>query len=303
MISELDNFNLNSSVVQKLPSTLFHGHSEIYIKRDDLIHPIVSGNKYRKLKFNIIKAKELGITKLITYGGAFSNHMVATAAAGAAHGFETHCFIRGEELKNNFNHYLKTAALYGMKLIAVERQQYANHKLELFETYFGSDNSCMCIPEGGETEEALLGVAEIVNELPFAPDILLHASATATTGRGLLMGIATRGYATKLLPVSVLKNSEEQALKISTQFSNANFELLSDYDFGGYAKTSPELFEFIKTFVAATGIFIDPVYTGKALFALRSLIENGIISKAKKVVFLHTGGTLGIFSDRFLEKI
>lgn len=304
MIQPIADFNLNASVIQQLPSHLFHHHPHIYIKRDDLIHPIVSGNKFRKLKYLIKHVQENGIKNIITFGGAFSNHMVATAAAGAMHNITTHCFVRGEELNHSFNHYLKTANLYGMQLIPAERNAFAREKQELVETHFGKlKESCFVIPEGGESDFAIQGVAEIVHELPFEPDCILHASATATTARGLLNGIAELNYNTSLLPVAVLKNSEEQSQKINLLFPDSKVNMVKEYDFGGYAKTNSELFHFIKLFIKETGIFIDPVYTAKALFALNRLILNNQISSDKKVVFLHTGGTLGIFSDKLLNGI
>lgn len=303
MITSPAGFNLNASAIQQLPPELFHHHPHIYIKRDDLLHPIVSGNKFRKLKYLIEEIQERKIKNLVTFGGAFSNHMVATAAAGAMFNIKTHCFVRGNEIEQHFNHYLKTASLFGMNLIPVERNTYASEKEHLFEQYFGNDPDCLLVAEGGESEAAIKGVAEIVHELDFEPDILLHASATATTARGLLQGIAELNYQTTLVPVAVLKNSEEQQQKINRLGLDINCFVQSDFTFGGYAKTIPELLHFTQDFIAHTGIFIDPVYTAKALFALQSLISLKQISPSQKVVFLHTGGTLGIFSDRFLDSI
>lgn len=303
MITSPASFNLHASVIQQLPPALFHNHPHIYIKRDDLLHPIVSGNKFRKLKYLIAEIQEKKIENLVTFGGAFSNHMVATAAAGALFNLKTHCFVRGNEIEQTFNHYLKTAALFGMSLIPVERNAYANEKEKLIEQHFGNNANYFFVAEGGESEAAIKGVAEIVHELGFEPDIIVHASATATTSRGLLLGLSELNYRTTLVPVAVLKNAEEQQQKINTWELNTNCLVQSDFTFGGYAKTTPELLHFTQNFIQRTGIFIDPVYTGKALFALQSLIGLQQITPAQKVVFLHTGGTLGIFSDRFINSI
>ncbi|MBL7811439.1 MAG: pyridoxal-phosphate dependent enzyme [Bacteroidetes bacterium] len=269
----------------------------LWMKRDDLIHPIASGNKWRKLKFLVEKAHREGKSKLVTFGGAYSNHMVATAATGAACGLQTHCFIRGDEPLQN--HYLSTARLFGMQLIPVSRADYKNKEL-LFHTHFGSDAHALYVAEGGESEEARKGVAEIIQELPTEPAFIIHASATATTACGLGYGIRDLGWKTKVLSVAVLKNAEEQTEKAREAGLSGTVTVIRG-DMGGYAKTNPEFLGWVKQFIALTGIFIDPVYTGKALWTLKQQLESGAIPCDKPVVFLHTGGTLGIFSPEFLN--
>jgi 1-aminocyclopropane-1-carboxylate deaminase len=279
-------FSTTSSVLQPLNLPGFEGR--LFIKRDDLIHPIVCGNKWRKLKYVVNAARKAEKTHLVTFGGAYSNHMVATACVGAAMGFKTSCFLRGDEPMNN--HYIMASRLYGMEIIPVSREDY-RHKDWLFAKYFSGADDVLFVQEGGESEEAILGMAEVVSELPFEPDWLVHASATATTARGLAKGILNSNWKTKVLSVAVLKNAAEQRKKTK----GLNIVIEDSYDFGGYAKTSPELLQFMKTTVAQTGIMFDPVYTGKALYALNELKPEG------KVVFVHTGGTMGMFSDTFLN--
>lgn len=298
-----EKFSTLASVVEQLPSHLFCGHEQVFIKRDDLIHPIVSGNKYRKLKLHLQKVMQENKNRLVTFGGAFSNHMVATASAAASHGLKSTAFIRGEELEVNFNHYLKTASLFGMEFIPTERLAYATKKNSLFDLHFGKDSGAYFIGEGGESEEAEWSASEIVDELPLDTDIIVLASATGTTAAGLLRGICASKRSIKVYPITILKNAQAQQLKLDNLSIPYNYEIISEFDFGGYAKTNDALFVFIKEFISATGIVIDPVYTGKALFALKSCIESGRFESTKKIVFLHTGGTLGIFSDRYLKNI
>jgi 1-aminocyclopropane-1-carboxylate deaminase len=286
----VDVFSSISSRLEPLNLPGFEGR--LFIKRDDLIHPIVCGNKWRKLKYLIRAAQEQGKNHLVTFGGAYSNHLLATACAGAALGLKTTCFLRADE--DIDNHYLFAARLYGMNLIPTDRGAYRDKK-SLFNTHFGQDVNAFYVAEGGESVEAELGIAELIDELDWEPDLIVHASATATTASGLAAGIVRKGWKTKVLSVAVLKNAEEQAQKLQTGGWSNVVSVNADYDFGGYAKTTFELMEFIRITVAQTGIMFDPVYTGKALFALNALKPEG------KVVFLHTGGTMGIFSEAFMK--
>lgn len=266
----------------------------VYIQRDDLIHPLVSGNKWRKLQYHILYAKKEGKSRLVTFGGAYSNHLLATAAAGAILGLKTTAFLRADESIDN--HYLRAAQLYGMQLIPVSREDY-RHKPELFARHFGEDPTAYCIAEGGAGEAAWEGVAGIVKALPFAPDYILHASATATTAIGLGKGIEACGYHTRVYAVAVLKNAEEQSRLIQEVGLSETVEVLDGYAFGGYAKTTDSLMDFVKSAIAQTGILFDPVYTGKALWALRDMALPG------RGVFLHTGGSMGLFSEAFLKRL
>lgn len=300
-----ETFETSGAHLQKLNAPCLGVHDQVFIKRDDLIHPVVSGNKWRKLKHHIESAFTAGKNHLVTFGGAYSNHMVATACAGAALKFKTSCFIRGDELQNNANHFLKLATLYGMELIPTDRETYRNHKQELYETHFGQNPAAMMVDEGGSGVLGARGIAEIIFELPFVPDHIIHASATATTASGLLRGLSTRpGFgSTKVHSIAVLQNTEEQLQTVASLEPRNPYEINPDYTFGGYAKTTPELMAFLKEFSSQTGILTDPVYTAKALFALKSKIETGEINPKETVVFLHTGGMLGLFSESMLAQL
>lgn len=267
---------------------------DVYIQRDDLIHPLVSGNKWRKLQYHILYARKQGKTRLVTFGGAYSNHLLATAAAGAILGLQTTAFLRADEPIDN--HYLRAARLFGMELIPVSREDYRD-KQGLYDAHFGHHAHAMFIAEGGAGEAAWEGVAGIVKSLPFAPDYILHASATATTAIGLGKGIQACGYKTRVYAVAVLNNVEEQRRLIQEAGLSEIVEVLEGYTFGGYAKTTDFLMDFVKSAIAQTGILFDPVYTGKALWALQDMALPG------RGVFLHTGGSMGLFSEAFLRRM
>ncbi|MBM3400073.1 MAG: pyridoxal-phosphate dependent enzyme [Bacteroidetes bacterium] len=289
MSSEFDNLH---APLQPLKVKGIKG--DVYIQRDDLIHPLVSGNKWRKLQYHILYAQQEDKTRLVTFGGAYSNHLLATAAAGAILGLQTTAFLRADEPIDN--HYLRAARLYGMQLIPVSREQY-RHKQELFTRYFDEEPNAYCIAEGGAGEAAWEGVAGIVKGLPFAPNYILHASATATTAIGLGKGIQACGYKTLVYAVAVLNNAGEQRQLIQEVGLSEIVEVLDGFAFGGYAKTTEPLMDFVKNTIAQTGILFDPVYTGKALWALRDLALPGT------GVFLHTGGSMGLFSEAFLKQM
>lgn len=290
-------FNTAASVIHPLQASCMGTANSLWIKRDDLIHPIVSGNKWRKLKYNILLAQSQGKTRLLTFGGAYSNHLLATACAGATFHLRTLAFVRGHE--DFSNHYLRTAALFGMKLIKVSREDYRD-KEGLLQRHFPEMENLLVIPEGGESPEAETGIAEIIAEIPEDIDLIVHASATATTATGLCRGIAEMHRKHKVLSIAVLKNAAEQRTKLEDKGFAAIADIMEGYELGGYAKTNEELMQFCRSFIRETGILIDPVYTGKALFTLKEMITRKVIPPDQKILFLHTGGSMGIFSEKFL---
>ncbi|MEH6308597.1 pyridoxal-phosphate dependent enzyme [Olivibacter sp. CPCC 100613] len=261
------------------------------IKRDDLIHPFISGNKWRKLKYMLQDARKKGKNHLITFGGAWSNHLLATAAAAASFGFKTTGFVRGEPVENT---NLKLCQLFGMHLLYVTRDAYRD-KQELFNHHFGKDGDAYFINEGGASELALLGCAEIIAELATDYDHMVCACGTGTTIAGLSMGLNQRNSQTKLHGISVLAGGDFLSEEVKKLYSDAdNITIHTEYHFGGYAKTKPELVDFTKSFVRQTGILVEPVYTAKALFALTDLVKKHQFEKGSKILFIHTGGLIGI---------
>jgi 1-aminocyclopropane-1-carboxylate deaminase len=264
---------------------------ELYIKRDDLIHPYISGNKWRKLKYLIQTAQLQNKKTLVTFGGAYSNHLLATACAAALKGFKSVGFVRGEELDAS-NHTLFLCEQFGMKIIFVDRISYLN-KAALFEKYFSNNKDAFFIDEGGRSDEAILGCSELIDELPQTFDHIVLAAGTGSTFCGILKGCAKHNLSTKVHAIVVHKGIPEIVDYTIAKTSYAHYSIQDDYHFGAYAKTSPDLISFMKKFQQATGILLDPVYTAKALYALYDLIQQGVIQAKEKVLFIHTGGLIG----------
>ncbi|MGI4729347.1 MAG: 1-aminocyclopropane-1-carboxylate deaminase/D-cysteine desulfhydrase [Janthinobacterium lividum] len=292
------DFLLNSPV-QKIDDAVFTDQNlELYLKRDDLIHPLISGNKWRKLKYILQEARLQHKTHLVTFGGAFSNHLLAMASAGASFGFKTTGFVRGENVQNDT---LFICRLLGMNLIFVDRESY-QHKPELFASYFQNDPEAFFVDEGGASALAALGCSELVDELPEKYDHLFCACGTGTTAAGIINGLTNNNLSTQFHAVPVLKNAGWMQQEIEKYvLKTASFINHTNYDFGGYAKTTPELLAFIQQFIAKTGILIDPVYTGKMLFAIYDLAKKNHFKSGSKILAVHTGGTFGLLGmkDKF----
>ena len=242
------------SPIHQIKNKLFDEQGlSVYIKRDDLIHPLISGNKWRKLKYILKKASAENRTHLVTFGGAYSNHLLATAAAAAKFGFQSTGIVRGEDVTNNT---LFLCRLHGMELIFVDRESY-RHKEELFNKYFGDDPDTFFIDEGGASTEGVQGCAELVDELTETYDHIFCACGTGTTAAGIINGIQNHKLRTKFNAIPVFKNGDFMKDEIDRYLINiATYNLYTDYHFGGYAKTNIKLLSFIKTFVADTGILI-----------------------------------------------
>jgi len=263
----------------------------LFIKRDDLIHPFISGNKWRKLKYNLRKAASEDKSHLVTFGGPFSNHLLATACAAAKFGFKSTAMVRGEFVENDT---LTLCRLFGMHLIFIDRNRYRN-KPKVFEELFGKDQHVFYIAEGGAGQEAVSGCAELLNELNDTYDHIFCASGTGTTAAGILKGIQAKNLSSELHAVSALKGGDFLRADIEQYCeNNPPFSLHTDYHFGGYAKTQPELLQFMQHFSASTGILLDPVYTGKMLYAVYDLIRRDHFTPGSKILAIHTGGLLGL---------
>ena len=265
--------------------------TQIWVKRDDLIDPYISGNKWRKLKYILADAIANRKNHLVTFGGAYSNHLVATAAAAARNGLKATAFVRGE---NVMNEMLFLCQLFGMHLIFVDRESY-RHKNLLFEQHFKEDESAYFIDEGGASEAAVMGCSEIIGELTEPYDYIFCAAGTGTTAAGLLRGINSAKLNTELHIIPALKGGEFIGTEINRYEKDVSkLHLHTDYHFGGYGKTTPVLIKFIKEFIAETGILIDPVYTAKMFYAIDDLLSKKQIRREAKILAIHTGGLLGM---------
>ncbi|TAF46899.1 MAG: 1-aminocyclopropane-1-carboxylate deaminase/D-cysteine desulfhydrase [Sphingobacteriales bacterium] len=263
----------------------------IFFKRDDVIHPFISGNKWRKLKHHLINAQQKAKAHIVTFGGAYSNHLLATAAAGAKFNFKTTAFVRGENVTNEV---LSICKVFGMQLIFVDRESYKN-KSELFRHYFANDTLAYFVDEGGLGAYAELGCREIISELKNHYDYIFCSVGTGTTLAGIINASNQQQLNTQIHGVSALKNGnflKSDINKLLTQ--PLKYTLHTEYDFGGYAKTKPELIYFIKDFSSATGILIDPVYTAKTLYAILDLASKNYFTTGANILMVHTGGLFGL---------
>lgn len=266
---------------------------ELYLKREDEIHPFVSGNKYRKLKYNLIEAKDQGVKKLLTFGGAFSNHIAAVASAGNELGFETIGIIRGEELKDKIdgNDTLSFAKQNGMLFKFVSRLDYRNKSSESFINGLKEEFGYFyLIPEGGTNHLAIKGCEEILTPSDKDFDYICCSVGTGGTISGLI-NCSKPGQ--QVFGFPALKGDFLQQ-DISKFVTNANWKLITDYHFGGYAKINAELISFINRFKKEQGIPLDPVYTGKMMFGVFDLINKCFFEKGTKILAIHTGGLQGI---------
>lgn len=286
-IDELIQQYFNKSFVQPISIPLFSNLRHFSIIRDDTIHPYANGNKLRKLLGSLKNAAEFNKKHIVSFGGAFSNHALATAAVCKELKWPCTLFIRGNEHTASSNFYLQTMEAMGAKLIFTERNNYAKNKYELFLELEQNDKTTYFIDEGGKSELAEEGIANLRNKVPFNTDILVLASATATTAKYLAKNLETSHPHCKIWAVPVLKNFEEQIVQFSPY---KNTELIIDHTLGGYAKKNSELENFCTQFMDQSQIEIEPIYTGKALFALHSEINKNNKLSDLNIVFLHTGG-------------
>nr|WP_299471267.1 pyridoxal-phosphate dependent enzyme [Mucilaginibacter sp.] len=280
------------SPVQQINNTLFDDKGlKVFIKRDDLIHPIISGNKWRKLKYVLQQAQAQNKTHLVTFGGAYSNHLLATAAAAAKFGFKATGIVRGEEVQNDT---LFLCKLHGMQLIFIDRESYRD-KQTLFNRFFAGDEQAYFIDEGGASPEGAKGVSELVDELTDTYNHIFCACGTGTTAAGIINGITTHNLSTHFNAIPVFKNGGFMKAEIDRFLTTpTDYVLHTDYHFGGYGKTTPQLIRFIKQFIADTGILIEPIYTGKMLYALYDLATKDHFAPGSKILAIHSGGIWGL---------
>jgi 1-aminocyclopropane-1-carboxylate deaminase len=320
-----EQFDLPYSPIQLLDDTLFESNKlKIFVKRDDLIHPQIHGNKWRKLKYNLAAFKESGKSQILTFGGAFSNHIHATAAAGQLFNIKTIGVIRGERVAP-LSPTLVFAEKCGMTLHFVSRETY-RHKEILLKELQDLYGDFYHLPEGGTNNEAIHGCMEIVEEVHFQlgykPDYFCVACGTGGTLSGLILACEPMekivgmcvlkndnmfGEITKILQTYVISDKELTNDRFNLIKKNEiplNWSLNIEYHFGGYAKWSPNLITFINDFKIKYGISLDPIYNGKMFYGVFDLIKKGYFKENSTIVLVHTGGIQGIegFNDFVLRK-
>lgn len=265
----------------------------LYIKREDLLHPYISGNKFRKLKYNLVQAKKENKNTLLTFGGAFSNHILAVAAAGNANGFKTIGIIRGEELvdKVNDNPTLKRAQDFGMDFEFVIRESYREKEsLNFKERIKQKFGDVYIIPEGGTNNLAVKGCEEILTSEDEKFDYICCAVGTGGTISGI---INCSKNSQQVLGFPALKGDFLRG-DICSFVTKSNWELITAYHFEGYGKVSEELIKFINEFYQKYTIPLDPIYTGKMVFGVFDLVNKNYFPDNSKILIIHTGGLQGV---------
>jgi 1-aminocyclopropane-1-carboxylate deaminase len=267
----------------------------VLLKRDDLIHPELPGNKWRKLKYNLEAAKAGGHKRLLTFGGAYSNHIRATAAAGYYGGFRTIGVIRGEE-HLPLNPSLAYATSRGMQLTYLDRTSYRDQRdEEVIAPLRERFGDFFLLPEGGSNADAVRGCAELPAEIDQPFDLLYCAVGTGGTLAGVAAGLEEGQHA---VGIPVLKGGHYLSAEVRELQRDAfgaptnNWSLDCDFHFGGYAKKTPVLDEFIEDFQRRHGLRLDWVYVAKMLYAVFAKVGRGEIDRRKTVVALISGSDL-----------
>lgn len=284
-----------STPIQAIHDSLFDRHGvQLLIKRTDLVHPIISGNKWYKLKYNLLAARQQGYETLLSFGGAYSNHIHALARAGHEYGFKTIGLIRGEPY-HPLNPTLQFAMDHGMALHYLSRTEYRlKHSAAMVERLRQQFGAFYLLPEGGSNALAVQGCSEMLADDDF--DVVACACGTGGTVAGVIAGLSGER---RILGIAVLKGAEflhdevQRLLQEGGSSGFNNWRIECRYHHGGYAKTTPELLEFMQRFEHDHGVPLDPVYTGKLLFALYAMVEQQQFPRGTTVLAIHSGGLQG----------
>lgn len=289
-LANLEN-QFKRSILTKLADPRLEPYRvELWVKRDDLIDPVISGNKWRKLKYILDHALSVGATKIVSMGGPYSNHLHALAYIGNRLGLKTEGLIRGEP---QMTPTLDDMRQWGMKLTFVSRGDYRKlREYKHWRSLPGLESNAYWLPEGGSVDLALQGVSESVAELDSPYDIICCSCGTGTTLAGIIDAIAP---ATRAIGFAALKGGDflERDVRSLLRHPNHHWRIVVDYHFGGFARTRPELFNFIERFTNTTSIPLEPVYTGKMFFGIYDLIAKGAIPEGQRIIAVHTGGLQG----------
>ncbi|GAB4109439.1 MAG: pyridoxal-phosphate dependent enzyme [Thermoflexibacter sp.] len=285
--------------IQEIKDELLEKHQvRLLVKREDLIHPLIKGNKWYKLKYNLENARKQGFTKILTFGGAFSNHIYATASAGYLLGFQSIGIIRGEE-HLPLNPVLSHAVSCGMEISYLDRATYRKkNEVQIINYLKEKFGDFYLVPEGGTTPLAVKGTKEILQNVDVEYNYVCCACGTGGTLAGLVAGasddVQKIGFA--VLKGEFLQKDIENLLQeaINQQLildkPYLNWYINNDYHFGGYAKVTTVLQDFVQDFSQKCLIPIEPIYTGKLFYGILDLISKGFFQKDSIILAIHSGG-------------
>lgn len=283
----------DKSILSRIQDPMLdHYGIELWVKRDDLLHPVISGNKWRKLKYILDHALSTGAHTLISMGGAYSNHLHALAYVGRALGLKTIGLIRGEQ-PDTLNPTLVDMRNWGMELKFVSRSDYRDLRhYKDWQDLPSINPRQYWLPEGGAQALALKGVAELVREIDMPYDMLCVPCGTGTTLAGIIEAVPE---SVSVMGFAALKNAGFLTADVESLLSRpyANWQINPDYHFGGFAQVNAELMAFIEAFELKTHVPLEPVYTGKMLYGLYDLIAQGCFRPGQRIIAVHTGGLQG----------
>ena len=288
------NFKLNQQIFSE---RYLNNEIEVFIKRLDLIDPFISGNKLFKLKHNVDRALLEEKNMLITFGGAFSNHILATAAYAKKKNIDCLAIVRGEEY-SELNPLLTLAKEYGMNLCFVSRKEYAkrndnNYISELIRKY----KKAFIVPEGGNNKLGVLGAEEILETQDKSFDYIICPIGTGATLSGI---VNSSNRSQKVIGINCINDTKDINKNISQKTNKNNWEIINEFNFGGFAKFDNLLTEYLKKFKLNYKITLDLNYTTKMFFGFEKLIERRYFHRKSKVLLIHTGGTYGNLGFNYL---
>lgn len=287
-------FDSSSSIVQRVSlHEKIDADFKIFMKRDDLVHPLYGGNKFRKLKHNLRQLETAGKSGILTFGGPWSNHLAATAAVCNEHKIRCIGIVRGYASAEPTKTLLDATAA-GMELQFRSPAEYdqMKHTAESGEL----DPEMFIIPEGGANSDGALGCQDIVREIDFNFDVIACPCGSGTTISGIASAIVGHQQAVgyPVMKGGSYLEDEIRRLLIELQASESNWSLSADYHFGGFAKVDEELIEFMRHFYRGNQIKLDPVYSAKMCLGVLKDIEKGRFAAGSKIVLVHTGGLQGL---------
>ena len=288
------NFKLNQQIFSE---RYLNNEIEVFIKRLDLIDPFISGNKLFKLKHNVDRALLKKKNMLITFGGAFSNHILATAVYAKKKNIDCLAIVRGEEYYE-LNPLLTLAKEYGMNFCFVSRKEYAkrndnNYISELIRKY----KKAFIVPEGGNNKLGVLGAEEILETQDMSFDYIICPIGTGATLSGI---VNSSNRSQKVIGINCINDTKDINKNISQKTNKNNWEIINEFNFGGFAKFDNLLTEYLKKFKLNYKITLDLNYTTKMFFGFEKLIERRYFHRKSKVLLIHTGGTYGNLGFNYL---
>ena len=288
------NFKLNQQIFSEL---YLNNEIEVFVKRLDLIDPFISGNKLFKLKHNVDRALLEKKNMLITFGGAFSNHILATAAYAKKKNIDCLAIVRGEEYFE-LNPLLTLAKEYGMKLCFVSRKEYAKrNNIKYLSELTRKYKKAFIVPEGGNNKLGILGAEEILEKQDKSFDYIICPIGTGAT----LSGIVNSSNSTQqVIGINCINDTKDINKNISQKTNKNNWEIINEFNFGGFAKFDNLLIEYLKKFKLDYKITLDLNYTTKMFFGFEKLIERRYFQRKSKVLLIHTGGTYGNLGFNYL---